>query len=126
MIVIDMNCILSIYLHLTTKKTAEMAIVKQFSKSKPVCKVTFTIAADSVADAKDIALLGEFNGWNLETAAKLKKQKDGSFKTSVELEAGKTYQFRYLLDGKVWANDTAADGFAPSGVSSEENSVVAL
>ena len=103
-----------------------MAIAKQFSKSKPVCKVTFTLSADVVANAKEIALLGEFNDWTLDTAAKLKKQKDGSYKTSVELEAGKEYQFRYLFDGATWANDSTADRFVPSGVSSEENSVVVL
>ena len=103
-----------------------MAIAKQFSKSKPVCKVTFTLSADVVANAKEIALLGDFNDWTLDTTAKLKKQKDGSYKTSVELEVGKEYQFRYLFDGAKWANDSAADRFAPSGVSSDENSVVVL
>ena len=51
-----------------------MAIAKQVSKSKPVCKVTFVLSSDVVADAKDVALLGEFNGWASEAATKLKKQ----------------------------------------------------
>lgn len=76
-----------------------MAIAKQVSKSKPVCKVTFLLSSDVVADAKEVALLGEFNGWAAEAATKLKKQKDGSYKATVELETGKEYAFRYLLDG---------------------------
>lgn len=103
-----------------------MAIAKQVSKSKPVCKVTFLLSSDVVADAKEVALLGEFNGWAAEAATKLKKQKDGSYKATVELETGKEYAFRYLLDGTTWANDEAADKYIPTGVSFEENSVVVL
>ena len=102
-----------------------MAIAKQFSKSKPVCKVTFTLASETVANVKEVALLGEFNEWN-PSAVLLKKQKDGSYKTTVELEAGREYSFRYLLDGTTWTNDEAADKYIPSGVSFEENSVVVL
>jgi len=103
-----------------------MAIAKQVSKSKPVCKVTFLLSSDVVADAKDVALLGEFNDWAAEAATKLKKQKDGSYKATVELETGREYAFRYLLDGTIWANDEAADKYIPTGVSFEENSVVVL
>jgi 1,4-alpha-glucan branching enzyme len=103
-----------------------MAIAKQFLKSKPVCKVTFSLAADAVAEANNVALLGEFNGWDLATATTLKKQKDGSYKATVELESGKEYQFRYLLDGASWTNDGEADKYVPSGVSYDENSVVVL
>ncbi len=102
-----------------------MAITKQFSKTKPVCKVTFTVEADAIESAKNVALLGEFNNWNLAEATPLKKQKDGSFKAAIELEAGKEYQFRYLLDGSIWSNDWAADKYVPNGIS-EENSVVVL
>ena len=76
-----------------------MAIAIQVLKSKPVCKVTFSLSADEVAGSKDVALLGEFNCWATEAATKLKKQKDGSYKAIVELETGKEYAFRYLLDG---------------------------
>ncbi|TAH10461.1 MAG: glycoside hydrolase [Runella slithyformis] len=103
-----------------------MAIAKQISKSKPVCKVTFSLSSDVVADAKDIAVLGEFNGWDTTAATKLKKQKDGSYKAVVELETGREYAFRYLINGSTWANDEAADKYIPSGVSFEENSVVVL
>ena len=46
-----------------------MAIKKQFLKSKPVCKVTFTVAAE---EAKNVELVGSFNEWNAE-ATPLKK-----------------------------------------------------
>lgn len=97
-------------------------ISKQFMKSKPVCKATFTLSAEAVAKAKKVALVGEFNGWDVSNAIELKKQKDGAFKATVELETGKEFQFRYLLDGQNWINGEADKYVAgPFGV---ENCVV--
>jgi hypothetical protein len=45
---------------------------------------------------------------------------------SVELEKGKEFAFRYLVDNDVWINDEAADKYVASGVSYDENSVVVL
>ncbi|QJW88541.1 glycoside hydrolase [Spirosoma taeanense] len=102
-----------------------MAVAKQFLKSKPVCKVTFELPADAVNGAKTVALAGEFNNWDA-TAQVLKKQKDGSYKTTVELPVGNEYQYRYILDGATWVNDSAADKYVASGVSDAQNSVVVL
>ncbi|KQS24693.1 isoamylase early set domain-containing protein [Dyadobacter sp. Leaf189] len=100
-----------------------MALTKQFVKSKSVYKVTFTVPAEAAAEAKKVALVGEFNEWNPE-ALVLKKQKDGSFKTSLELGAGE-HQFRYILDDEKWENDWEADKYVPAGVDeASENSVV--
>ena len=100
-----------------------MAIIKTYSKSKPVCKVTFEVSAEAVNGAKSVSLLGDFNEWN---PTALKKQKDGNFKASMELEKGKEFAFRYLVDNDVWINDEAADKYVASGVSVDENSVVVL
>lgn len=100
-----------------------MAISKTYSKSKPVCKVTFEVSAEAVNGAKSVSLLGDFNEWN---PTALKKQKDGNFKASMELEKGKEFAFRYLVDNDVWINDEAADKYVASGVSYDENSVVVL
>jgi len=102
-----------------------MALAKQYLKSKPICKVTFSLPAEEVNGAQLVALVGEFNNWNPETLI-LKKQKDGSYKATVELPVGQEYQFRYLLDGAKWANDFAADKYVASGVSADQNCVVVL
>ena len=102
-----------------------MAITKQFLKSKPVCKVTFLVPAEDVSGAKAVNVVGEFNDWDASATA-LKKQKDGTFKGTVELATGKEYQFRYLLDSTNWANDTEADKYVLNGISADENSVVVL
>ena len=97
-------------------------IAKKFLKSKPVCKATFTLPAEAVQGAKKVVLVGDFNGWDTDAGIKMKKQKD-VYKTTVELETGKEYEFRYLLDGETWENDWAADKYVatPFGV---DNSVV--
>lgn len=104
-----------------------MALTKQYLKSKPVCKVTFSLPAEAVVEVSKVALIGDFNGWNPTEASALKKQKDGSFKGTLELEPGKEYQFKYLLDGEKWENDWEADKYvAAAGVAGVENSVVVL
>ena len=97
-------------------------IKKQFLKSKPVCKATFTLPVESTPEAKSVAVVGEFNNWDLENAVKMKKTK-GIFKATVELETGKEYEFRYIADQQNWFNDAEADKYVatPYGV---ENCVV--
>jgi len=75
-------------------------------------KITFSLPAEIVADASSGLLLGEFNNWNKEQGFSLKRSKDGSMKTTVELEAGRSYEYRYLLDGGRWVNDLNASAYA--------------
>lgn len=102
-----------------------MAIAKQFLKGKPVAKVTFELPAEAVNGAKVVSLVGDFNDWDV-NAQPLKKQKDGSFKATVELPIGTEYQYRFVIDGTTWENDWAADKYVASPVSVDENSVVIL
>ena len=36
------------------------------------------------------------------------------------------FQFRYLFDSAIWANEAEADKFVPNGITSDENSVVVV
>lgn len=101
-------------------------IKKQFIKSKPVCKVTFTLSKEAVEAATEVVILGEFNNWDPNSAVAMKKQKDGSFRTTVELETGKEYAFRYLVDGERWVNDNEADKYIPTPFGTENSVVVVL
>lgn len=112
-------------LHLCRIYKPEMAIKKQYLKSKPVCKVTLTLASEAAKEAKKVNVVGDFNNWNKKTTA-MDKLKNGTFKTIVDLEVGKKYQFRYLIDGEVWENDWAADEYVPNNLTFEENSVINL
>ena len=74
-------------------------------------KITFTLPAEVVANATSGLLLGDFNNWDNAKAPSLKKQKDGSMKTTLALEGG-TYHYRYLLDDGRWVNDYTAEHYA--------------
>lgn len=101
-----------------------MSIEKKFLKVKPVCKVKFYLSGERYKDASSILLVGSFNDWHIGETP-FKKAKNGTWSVTVDLESGKSHQFRYLIDGNIWENDPEADQFLPSGLGSE-NSVVNL
>jgi 1,4-alpha-glucan branching enzyme len=102
-----------------------MSIKKQYLKNKPLCKVTFLIPKEAVVTGKKVYLVGDFNGWDHD-ATPMKKQKDGAFSVTLNLEQGREYQFRYLIDGTKWENDWNADKYVPSSFGDAENSAIVL
>jgi hypothetical protein len=101
----------------------QVAPTKKAAAAKAVKNITFALPKEAVAKAKTVSLVGDFNNWAVEKAIELKKQKDGSFKATVELESGKEYQYRFLLNGETWENAWDAPKYvsSPFGV---DNSVV--
>lgn len=102
-----------------------MSLKKKALKSKPICKVTFTLAKEQAKTAKDVHLVGEFNDWEI-GATPMRKQKDGAFSVTVDLATGREYQYRYLIDGDIWISDPEADKYAFSPFGDCENSVVTV
>lgn len=94
---------------------------KQFFANKNACLVTFELPKEATKGVKAVTVYGEFNEWK---PLKLKKKKDGCFSLDIELETGKEYQFRYLLDNDRWENDWNADSYILSPYVGIENSVV--
>lgn len=99
-----------------------MAIKKQFLKSKPVCKVSFRVSAADAKGAEKIQIVGSFNNWD-KTVEPMSVLKSGDFTQTLELESGEVYQFRYLLDGTNWANDSEADSKVANEFN-EQNDVI--
>lgn len=99
---------------------------KQYSKTQNTCKVTFSLPAEAVTGASSVTLLGDFNEWQEQAGIPLKPQKDGSYKTQLELSGGQRYEFRYLVDGYRWENDYDADQYVPSPYSGIDNCVVEI
>ncbi|HXV97479.1 MAG TPA: isoamylase early set domain-containing protein [Anaerolineae bacterium] len=94
-------------------------LTKKFVKSKNICKVTFELPQE--IEAKSAVLVGEFNNWD--TAAHPMKKVKGVWKTTLDLEQGQEFQYRYLVNGSEWYNDWEADGYAPNLINGD-NSVV--
>jgi 1,4-alpha-glucan branching enzyme len=86
-------------------------------RKKPVAlskKIAVTFGMPAEVASTTLSLVGDFNSWD-QNATSMKRLKDGSWSTTLRLDAGK-YCFRYLADGAKWLNDPAADAYEPSGV----------
>jgi 1,4-alpha-glucan branching enzyme len=98
---------------------------KRYVKSRDVCKVTFELPKDEMPDhiePQSVHLVGEFNGWD-PTATEMPRRRGGVYRVMLELEPGRAYQFRYLINGEQWWNDWNADDYVP-GVSGADNCLV--
>ena len=83
-----------------------MALEKQPSPTNGTTRVTFRLPAEAGAERAE--LLGEFNNWS---PAAMRPLPDGGHDLTVEVESGRSYRFRYLLDGQRWENDWQADTY---------------
>jgi hypothetical protein len=92
-------------------------ISKKFLKTKDECEVTF----EYDGEVESVQLVASANNW--EPVNLSKRRKDGVFYTRERYPNNTQVEFRYLLDGRTWVNDSAADGYVPNEHGSE-NSVV--
>ena len=97
-------------------------IEKKFLKSKPVCQATFYLPEG--VEAKEAYVVGEFNNWD-EAANPLRKTK-GVWKTTLKLDTGKEYQFKYFVNGSEWLNDDQADKYVTNDMAGENSVLVAI
>ena len=99
---------------------------KKIVKSRQVVKVTFKVPMAELPEGmnvKTIRVVGEFNNWD-ETAASMTYHiKHKMFRINIELEPGREFQFRYLLNDGYWCNDWAADKYTANQFG-EDNCVV--
>ena len=65
------------------------------------------------AGATSVAVAGDFNGWSV-TTHEMRQRDDGSFAITLELAPGRTYCYRYWVDGERWENDWSADAYVPN------------
>jgi len=65
--------------------------------------VTFTYRPEG--EVREVAIAGDWNGWEPEA---MHPKKDGSWYIRKYLVMGENYQFRYLIDAERWANDDNA------------------
>ncbi len=97
-------------------------IKKTYLKTKPLCKVKFTLPKDAAPNARSVTIVGDFNNWH-HTSSPLKALKNGNYTISLDLERGE-HCFRYLIDGKRWENDWCADKYVPNSFGTDDSVVV--
>jgi 1,4-alpha-glucan branching enzyme len=88
--------------------------------AKGSASVTFTL--DPGVGAQTAAVCGEWNDWSAD-ADVMRRDAEGRFSVTVDLEAGRAYRFRYLLDGQRWDNDWAADAYLPNAFGGDDSVV---
>jgi 1,4-alpha-glucan branching enzyme len=67
--------------------------------------------------------VGDFNDWNETATPMMRDLSAGLWRVRLELDRGREYQFRYLVDGSTWHNDWHADRYVPN-IHGSDNSVV--
>jgi len=106
-----------------TCQEERMSIKKQYLKSKSICRVTFRLPKTAAAGGSKAALAGDFNEWRTDLTL-MKPLKNGDFTVSIDLPVGRDYQYRYVVDDRLWITDDAADKVVASGYADCRNSVV--
>ena len=94
---------------------------KTYSKTGKKCRVTFELPAE--ANSVSANLCGEFNDWD-KSSHKLARRKKGNFTTTISLDSGKEYRFRYWVNDERWENDWNADKYLPNDFGSEDSIIV--
>jgi 1,4-alpha-glucan branching enzyme len=102
-----------------------MSIKKKVLKNNQVCKVTFEVPKEIGKTARTIHVVGDFNNWD-RSASPMKSTKEGKFSATIDLQTGREYQFRYLLDEDRWENETEADMQVLTLYGDAYNSVIVL
>ena len=74
-------------------------------------RITFTLPA--AAGARSVALVGDFNGWCTDQDL-FHQDSGGKWTVTLDLDTGRTYAYRFWIDGDRWENDWRADAYAPN------------
>ena len=105
------------------KKAEPLGIKKEFLKALDVCKVTFRLPHAAIMGGKRVCLVGDFNEWSTQ-ANPMRKLRNGDFFITLNLKAGRSYHYRYLIDENRWENDWKADRYEKNPYGDSDNSVV--
>ncbi len=89
-------------------------ITKQPARAKAKVDVTFSLPRDE--QAQNVCVCGDWDGWQ---PNHIMQRENGEWQFKLELERGKEYQFRYLVNGEQWLNDPNADKYVPNPFGSE-------
>ncbi len=84
-------------------------------------RVVFELPSCIWADR--IYLTGDFNDWQSNDIA-LQQTRSGVWQATLDLPWGKSFEFRYMIDGQ-WRTDSHADGLSDNNFGSQNSIVIA-
>ena len=102
-----------------------MAVKKQYYKTKPYCKVTFRLSRKMAGNAQKVAIAGDFNDWKSEQTP-MKALKNGDFTVTLQLDQGREYRYRFVLDDHQWLTDDSADKQVYCDFAGAHNAVIVV
>ena len=82
-------------------------IKKEPAGKKGFVRITFELPSNMWAER--VNLVGAFNDWDTTATPMSRNRSDANWRATLDLQEGKRYRFRYLVDGKEWLNDWHAD-----------------
>ena len=97
---------------------------KEYQPDQSHCKVTFLFPIQEAVNAREVKVIGEFNNWDRDNGLSMQPS-DNYYIAEVELEAGKDYEFRYLVDNLHWKNEENADDHVVTAIGMQ-NSLIRL
>ncbi len=98
-------------------------IKKRVNSASRTVRVTFELPGGVAQNRAAVA--GTFNEWNAEAEPMTYVKSRNVWKAGLTLAPGARHEFRYLVDGRQWRNDEAADAYVANPFF-EENGVVAV
>jgi len=103
--------------------TGNGGIRKEYLNNTNLCRVTFKLPKEAADGSERVCIVGDFNNWDI-SANPMTKTKNEDWTARLDLETGKEYQFRYLIDESRWENDWDADRYVKSCYGDCDNSVI--
>ena len=87
-------------------------MIKKIRLPNNKIQVTFSVSPEK--NAQKVALVGEFNNWNANATPMqyIEAAGGGVWRVTLELDADRKYQYRYVVNGSSWINDADSDGQA--------------
>jgi hypothetical protein len=99
------------------------SLIKQYLEDRSQCRVLFRLPKEAAPDAQEVTIAGDFNAWDI-SRTHMSKRKSGDFSVSLDLDCGREYRFKYLIDGSRWENDWFADKYVPNDFGTDDSVVI--
>ncbi len=90
-------------------------ITKTLRKDETVQVCFYT---EALPEAKSVHLVGSFDDWD-SNAHSMRRLKDGRFMAMRRFETNCRYEYRYLVNGETWINETEAESYTPNPYGSD-------
>jgi len=100
----------------------KLGFIKQYNEDRSKCKITFRLLRETAKNSQTVTIVGDFNNWEISKSPMTRLQ-NGDFVITLDLDCGRSYRFRYLMDSHHWENDLYADRFVKNDHGSKDSVV---